>query len=149
MEFTAKLIQVREAQTGEGKNGPWKRQEYIFETDGQYPKKICVTVWGDRAIQDSSIIEIGNLLDVHFDLESREHNDRWYSDIKAWKIVRHGENAAAYGQPAYGGGQPAYAPAQPAYTQQTYTQPTPVSSNPAPVNSAPVAAEAVVDDLPF
>ncbi|MDR1740129.1 MAG: DUF3127 domain-containing protein [Bacteroidales bacterium] len=146
MEFTAKLLQIREAQTGEGKNGPWKRQEYIFETDGQYPKKICVTVWGDRAIQDPSIMEIGNLLDVHFDLESREHNDRWYSDIKAWKIVRHGENGAAYGQQAYSG-QPAYAaPAQASYPPPTPVMPAPNLSSPAAVTSAP---ESVVDDLPF
>ncbi len=147
MEFTAKLIQIRDAQTGEGKNGPWKRQEYIFETEGQYPKKICVTVWGDRAIQDQSIIEIGNLLDVHFDLESREHNDRWYSDIKAWKIVRHGDNATTtYGQPAYNG-QPAYAPAQPAYTQPAPVTSTPTLAN--PVTASTPVAENVVDDLPF
>ncbi|MDR0619693.1 MAG: DUF3127 domain-containing protein [Bacteroidales bacterium] len=153
MEFTAKLVQIREPQTGEGRNGPWKRQEYIFETDGQYAKKICITVWGDRAIQDPSIMQIGALLDVHFDLESREHNDRWYSDIKAWKIVKHGENVNAGGYNAnagYAGGNNGnnYGNA-PAVTAAPVPAETPVS---APIAAETVPADAVAaaaDDLPF
>ncbi len=85
MEFTAKLFQVQPAQTGQGKNGTWKKQEVVFETDGQYPKKICVTVWGDKI--DLTRYKPGTPLTVSFDIESREFNGRWYTDVKAWKIV--------------------------------------------------------------
>jgi hypothetical protein len=165
MEFTAKLVQIREPQTGEGKNGPWKRQEYIFETDGQYAKKICITVWGDRAIQDPSIMEIGALLDVHFDLESREHNDRWYSDIKAWKIVKHGENPGGYtGAGGYtagaasssaSGGYAGIANGGNSYGNVPAAAPlsTPVSgvatTETVPADPATPAETAVADDLPF
>ena len=84
MQFTAKLIQVLPLQTGTGKNGAWKKQDIIVETEGQYPKKICVSVWGDKI--DSNQLKPGNMLQIDFDIESREYNSRWYTDIKAWKI---------------------------------------------------------------
>ncbi|MBK5722915.1 DUF3127 domain-containing protein, partial [Dysgonomonas sp. Marseille-P4677] len=46
MNLDAKLIQVLPIQTGVGKNGEWQKQNLIFQTDGTYPKTICVTVWG-------------------------------------------------------------------------------------------------------
>lgn len=34
-------------ESGEGKNGTWKKQNVIMEIDGKYPKKVVVTLWGD------------------------------------------------------------------------------------------------------
>lgn len=48
MQLTAKLTQLLPIQTGTGKNGEWKKQDIIVETDGQYPKKICISFWGDK-----------------------------------------------------------------------------------------------------
>ncbi|NUM49690.1 MAG: DUF3127 domain-containing protein [Flavobacteriales bacterium] len=85
MEIAVKLIQLLPLQTGMGKNGEWKKQEFIVETLGsQYPKKICISVWGDKI--NESILKEGNELNVSFDVESREYNGRWYTDVKAWKI---------------------------------------------------------------
>ena len=84
MQLTAKLIQLLPLQTGTGKNGQWKKQDIIVETDATYPKKICVSVWGDKI--DAGQLQAGNQLKIDFDLESREYNGRWYTDIKAWKI---------------------------------------------------------------
>lgn len=56
----------------------------IVETDGQYPKKICISVWGDKINEDQ--LKVGNRLKIDFDVESREYNSRWYTDVKAWKI---------------------------------------------------------------
>jgi hypothetical protein len=84
MKLTAKLIQLLPIQTGTGKNGEWKKQDIIVETDGQYPKKVCISIWGDK-IDEQQLI-VGNLLTIDFDVESREYSGRWYTDIKAWKI---------------------------------------------------------------
>jgi len=50
MQLTAKLIEVLEIQIGQGKNGEWRKQDIIVETDGQYPKKICLSLWGDKIL---------------------------------------------------------------------------------------------------
>ncbi len=84
MELTAKLVQVLPMQTGQGKNGEWRKQDIIVETDGQYPKKVCISVWGDKI--DANQLREGNTLNISFDVESREYNGRWYTDCKAWKI---------------------------------------------------------------
>lgn len=84
MQITAKLIQLLPLQTGTGKNGQWKKQDIIVETEGQYPKKICISIWGDKI--DEKNLQTGNMLKIDFDVESREFNGRWYTDVKAWKI---------------------------------------------------------------
>jgi len=84
MQLTAKLIQLLPLQTGTGKNGQWKKQDIIVETEATYPKKICVSIWGDKI--DAGQLQPGNMLKIDFDVESREFNGRWYTDVKAWKI---------------------------------------------------------------
>jgi hypothetical protein len=84
MQLTAKLIQILPIQTGTGKNGEWKKQDIIVETDGQYPKKVSVSIWGDKINEQQ--LTIGNTLTIDFDIESREYSGRWYTDLKAWKI---------------------------------------------------------------
>jgi hypothetical protein len=85
MQFTGKLVQVLPAQTGQGKNGEWRKQEIVLETDGQYPKKVCVSVWGDKMAHLT--LSPGEFLTVDFDIESREYNGKWYTDVKAWKVT--------------------------------------------------------------
>lgn len=99
MELTAKLVQVLPPVTGMGKNGEWKKQNIILETDGMYPKKVCVTIWGDK-ISDS-VLKENAMVTVSFDAESREYNGNWYTDLRAWRVEPAGEGApAAGGQPA-------------------------------------------------
>ena len=93
MQLTAKLTQILPLQTGAGKNGEWKKQDIIVETDGQYPKKICVSVWGDKI--NAKQLVVGNKLKIDFDIESREYNSRWYTDVKAWKVEVVGGNGGS------------------------------------------------------
>jgi hypothetical protein len=85
MQITAKINQLLPFQTGKGKNGPWKKQDIIVETEGKFPKKICITCWGDMA--DNELLkENEKILIFDVDIESREYNGRWFTDIKAWRI---------------------------------------------------------------
>ena len=84
MQISGKLIQLLPPQSGQGKNGTWKKQEVIIETEGQYPKKVCIAIWGDKA--DEKVLQVGNTLKIDFDVESREYNGKWYTDVKAWKV---------------------------------------------------------------
>jgi hypothetical protein len=84
MQLIAKLVQLLPLQTGTGKNGAWKKQDIIVETDGQYPKKVCISIWGDKI--NENLLKTGSQLKIDFDVESREYNSRWYTDVKAWKV---------------------------------------------------------------
>lgn len=82
MNLKGKVIQVLPEQIGQGKNGEWKKQEIIIETEGQYPKKVCVSLWGDKV---GTVLNNASI-DVQLDPESREYNGRWYTELRAWKV---------------------------------------------------------------
>ncbi len=84
MNIKGKITQVLPVQSGEGKKGQWKRQQIIVEIPGPYPKNICVSVWG--TLINDAILIVGNNLDISIDIESKEFNGKWYTDIKAWKL---------------------------------------------------------------
>lgn len=92
MQITAKLIHLLPLQKGAGKNGEWKKQDIVVETDGQYPKKVCISIWGDKIEENK--LKVGNTLTIDFDVESREYNGKWYTDVKAWKIELSGSAGA-------------------------------------------------------
>lgn len=101
MEFSGKIIAVLPLVTGTGRNGEWRKQEYVIESHDQYPKKMCFNVWSDKI--DQFAIQAGEELIVSFDIDSREYNGRWYNDIRAWKVERVAQNApqgAPYAQQA-------------------------------------------------
>lgn len=86
MEISGKIIQILQEVNGMGKNGQWRKQEFILETQATYPKKVCITVWGDNI--DSFGIKSGDEVTASIDIESREYNGRWYTDVKAWKMEK-------------------------------------------------------------
>jgi hypothetical protein len=85
LELTAKLIKVLPEVTGQGKNGTWQKKEFIVETSEQYPKKVCLTAWGDK-INDLARFSLGDTITCHLSPESREYNERWYTEIRAYRI---------------------------------------------------------------
>ncbi len=91
MELKGKVIQLLPVQTGMGKKGQWKKQEFIVETQSQYPKKVCLSVWGDKI--DQFNVAVGDLVNVAVELESREYNSRWYTEARAWKIEKSGNSS--------------------------------------------------------
>jgi len=126
MDIKGRVIQLLALQTGEGKNGTWKKQDFVIETDGQYPKKVCISAWGDKI--NEGALQVGNEVNISFDVESREYNGRWYTDLKAWKIDTLGAT----------GSEPS-----------SYSASAP-SSRPASVTELPSSLQAGEDDnLPF
>lgn len=86
LKISGKVLEILELQSGESKNGPWKKQDFILETPGKYPRKVCVTQWGDQVDQNN--IQKGEELTAFIDIQSREYKGRWYTDVKAWKIEK-------------------------------------------------------------
>ena len=86
LTITGEVIDVLEEQSGQGKNGTWRKQQFIMETPGQYPKQVAVIQWGDNI--DKFAVQPNEKLTVSIDIASREYNGRWYTDVKAWKVDR-------------------------------------------------------------
>jgi hypothetical protein len=84
MQLIGKLVQLLPIQTGTGRNGEWRKQDIIVETDGQYPKKLCLSIWGDRINEE--LLVVGRMLKLEFEAESREFSGKWYTDLKVWRV---------------------------------------------------------------
>ena len=84
LKISGKVIDILQEQSGESKNGPWRKRDFILETPGKYPKKVCITQWGDNI--DKQSVEKGANLTVFIDIQSREYKGNWYTDVKGWKV---------------------------------------------------------------
>lgn len=85
MILEGKVIRLIGEQEGISKTtgNPWKLAQYLLETDEQYPKKVCVDVFGEDRINELSLIP-DEQVRLHVDVESREFNGRWYTSVRAW-----------------------------------------------------------------
>ncbi len=91
LKIKGKVTQILEEQSGTGKNGPWKKQDFILKTEGEYGKKVCITQWGDKI--DKFGVQEDEELTVYIDIQSREYKGNWYTDVKAWKVERGDEGS--------------------------------------------------------
>jgi len=88
------VIRILPVQEGVSKAGnAWRKGAFVIETDGQYPRTVCFNIWNNR-IDDFAVKE-GDLVDVRFDVESREYMERWYTDVTAYSISKVDETVAA------------------------------------------------------
>lgn len=92
LELTGKIIQLLPPQSGSSARGVWNKQDFVIETNEQYPKKVCISAWSERA-KEVAQIPIGTAVKVAVNIESREYNGKWYTDVRMWSIQV--ENASA------------------------------------------------------
>ena len=83
VEIKGKVIVIGEVITGTTASGKeWKSQNFVIEEiEGQYPQKISLEV-----LNKDLEMNIGDVINAHVNLSSREYNGRWYSSIKLWKF---------------------------------------------------------------
>lgn len=130
MEVTGRIIAVLPEQGGVSKAGnEWKKQEYVLETQEQYPKKVCFQIFGADKIAQYAI-QAGEMLTVSFDIDSREYQGRWFTNINAWKVER------------------AMSP-EPGMPEMTPDNFAPASAPVAPPAAPDFGPANPVDDLPF
>ena len=127
MELTGKIIAVMAAQSGvSARTGnSWMSQEYVIEVPGQYPRKCVFRLFGEDRIKQFSIQQ-GEDLTIQFDIDAHEYNGRWFNEIRAYNVIR-------------GGQQPGVVPQASAPSEATSPFPPAQES----------AGEGSSDDLPF
>lgn len=99
MELKAKFVKLLDFASGEGKNGVWKKQEFLVETEGKFPKNVKIVAWGDEVIDSLKGFTGGDDITAHIDIESREFNNKYYTDVKAWKIEGGSQKAPKVEEP--------------------------------------------------
>lgn len=86
MEITGKLIKILPETRGESQRGPWVRGGFVIETDGEYPRMVAFTTFGEDRLAMVASIPLNSPVVVTFTPESREYQERWYTDLRCSRI---------------------------------------------------------------
>ena len=85
MEFEGTVYKILPVTKGTSARGEWQRQDVVFEiNEGSFTRKICVTFFNKP--EDVARLKEGSTYNVSVNIESREYNGRWYTDIRAWRV---------------------------------------------------------------
>lgn len=84
-KIKATVQQILPVQSGTAKSSgkEWRKGGFVVSTGGQYPKVVCINLFG-KAL-DEIKVEVGVEYEISVNIESREYNGRWYTDVSAWK----------------------------------------------------------------
>lgn len=88
MEIVGKVIQIFPSVSGKSGKGDWQKQDVVFEQidpSAKYVRKALITFFNRP--QDIAVLQVGKIYTVSFDIDAREYNGRWFSDINAWRVV--------------------------------------------------------------
>lgn len=86
MDIEGKIVIKLPEQSGASQKGPWVKQDIVIEQTKELNKKMCITLWGDK-VKEVSNLSIGDIVTIGVNIESREYNGRWYTEVRAWKIT--------------------------------------------------------------
>lgn len=126
MELQGKVIAVLPARSGVSARGEWKSQSFVIETHDSFPRKMVFDVFGEERLTRFNI-QLGQEVNVSFDIDAHEYNGRWFNNIRAFDVRLVDPNTVSAAQAA------------PAAPQQSANAPFP--PQPEQSNSD--------DDLPF
>ena len=84
MEIIGRLDSILEPQTGQSAKGEWRKDSFVIETLDQYPKKVNISYFGDKV--NINNFKINDEIKVSINIDSREYNGKWYTNITAWRI---------------------------------------------------------------
>jgi len=119
--ITGRIVKFLPIQEGDSQRGHWMKAGLVIEYGDEYPKKAAFRLFGEDRLQMCKGLKEGTLVQVSYNPESREYQDRWYTDLNCIRLQ------------AVGNGQPASAPAPaPAHAPAA----VPVTAMPAPAGDA-------------
>ena len=144
MEITGKVVKLGAYIEGTSARGPWRKQELIIETDEQFPRTVCLLCWTNQ-VDEAKAMQPGQMVRAQITVESREFNNKWYTDVRAWRFDPY--TPGVTNQTGMPGQMPGQMP-QASYTPQAaHQQPQPQQQTAQPADYFTPAGNA--DDLPF
>ena len=85
MDLQGKIIAALEPRSGVSARGEWKSQDFVIETMDSFPRKMVFSVFGADRLQRFAI-QVGQMVNVSFDIDAHEYNGRWFNNIRAFDV---------------------------------------------------------------
>ena len=62
----------------------------LVTTDAKFKPDICFQISNEKAKENLKGLNVGDEINVSYNLNSREYNGKWYHNVNAWKIEKIG-----------------------------------------------------------
>jgi len=80
----------------QSKSEKFQAREFVIKTEGTYPQFVKFQLTQDRCDLINGYNE-GEQIKVYFDLRGREWNDKFFTNLNAWKVEKPATNPAPAG----------------------------------------------------
>lgn len=82
LNYKGTIIAIGDAVQGE----TWIKQDFTIRTADDYPQLINFITFND--VQDQlSRCKVDDEVTVFFNAKSRQHQNKWYTELTAWRII--------------------------------------------------------------
>ena len=98
MEITGKIIVACEPRGGVSQRtgNNWKMQEFVIQTREAYPRTCLFSVFGADRLEQFNLHQ-GDTVHVWLDINARAWQDRYFNDIRAFRVDHIDPNAVNTG----------------------------------------------------
>lgn len=98
LKMSGKITKILEVEKGTSKAGKeWQKVNFVIDTGDQYNPEVCFQIFGTEKVEKFiKYNKIGSVVDVDFNVSSREFNGKYYHNLDAWKVFKsEGDNPVA------------------------------------------------------
>ena len=87
LSIIGSLTKKNEKENIENKAGKkWIKQTFVINTESEYNNEICFQLFGEEKVKLLEKHNLGDKIEVFFNIYSKEYNNRYYHNIDAWRI---------------------------------------------------------------
>ena len=85
-----KITKVLDTQSGTSKAGKeWSKLTFIGETSEEYNNLYAFELFGTEKVDNfTKFNKVGDLVDVDFNVQTREWEGRYFTSLSAWKVFK-------------------------------------------------------------
>jgi hypothetical protein len=92
LEMKGKLVKVLDAQKGVSKAGKeWIKTSIVLDNGAKFNPEICFNLFGQEKVDMLSDFNVGDDIEVLFNLSSREYKGNYYTSADIWKMKKVGQ----------------------------------------------------------
>jgi hypothetical protein len=87
LSISGVITEILEVENGVSKAGKeWQKQAFVINTEAEFNPLVCFSLFGADKIAMLANKGINQLVEVSFNVSSREFNGKYYHNLDAWKI---------------------------------------------------------------
>lgn len=92
LEMKGKLVKVLDAQKGVSKAGKeWIKTSIVLDNGAKFNPEICFNLFGQEKVDMLLDFNVGDDIEVLFNLSSREYKGNYYTSADIWKMKKVGQ----------------------------------------------------------